>query len=423
MRETALWQDGMPAVADTAEWHGQCDVAIVGGGITGLVAALELRRAGATVQVCEAGAPGGGASGRAFGSVAIGSSSGLGALVRKHGAARGERLWRESSDAAQAFRRYVEEMGLDCDYRATGHMRLAVRAAHEPALRADAQHWQRLLGSAAGVRLVGGAELRASVPSDAFRLALLDEATATIDPYRYVLALLAALRAADGRYAAHCPVTALQRHAGGFDVTHARGVTRCREVLVATNGATGELVPWLRRRIIPVGSYMVATEPLPPALAAGFDARLRVCSTAFQLKNYFRLDSRQRLIFGGRAQLAAGASPHVVATELRRSMLGYFPQLHDVALTNVWGGTLGFTFDGMPHLGSVAGLHYAMGCCGRGLPVATLFGRQIAAALTGTPLQGEHARLAFPSRWYYRRTPWFLPLAAAYYRWQDRRAH
>lgn len=422
MREIALWQDGMPAVTDMADWHADCDVAIVGGGITGLVAALELRRAGATVQVFEAGVPGAGASGRAFGSVAIGSSSSLAALTRRHGTDRGERLWREASDAAQMFGQYVQENGLDCDYRVTGHLRLAVRAAHEAGLRADAGHWQRLLGSAAGVRLIGGEELRASVPGPAFRLALLDEATATIDPYRYVLALQAALGAAGGAYAAHCAVDGVRRSGTGFEVSHARGVTRCREVLIATNGATGDLVPWLRRRVIPVGSYMVATAPLPAALAAGFDARLRVCSTAFQMKNYFRLDSRQRLIFGGRARLAAGVSPRAVAAELRQAMLGYFPQLRDVALSHVWGGTLGFTFDGMPHLGRHDGMHYAMGCCGRGLPVATLFGRRIAAAMTGTPLADEHARLAFPARWYYRRKPWFLPLAAAYYRWQDKRA-
>lgn len=420
MREIPLWQDGVAGLDRPSDCLAACDVAIIGGGITGLVAALELRRAGATVQVFEAGAAGAGASGRAFGSIAIGSSSSLSALTSRHGQDNGERLWREASDAAQAFGDYVRQHRLDCDYRVTGHLRLAVQAGHEAGLRADARNWHRLLGDGPGVRLVDGQELRRSVPSGAFRLGLLDEATATIDPFRYVAALLDALSAAGGSYASHCAVQALRRENGGFEVRHARGMTRCREVLVATNGATGDLVPWLRRRIIPVGSYMIATEPLPVPLAAEFDERLRVCSTAFHLKNYFRLDSRGRLIFGGRAKLAASAKAAAVAAELRCAMLGYFPQLEDVRLTHVWGGALGFTFDGMPHLGRHDGMHYAMGCCGRGLPIATLFGRRMAAALTGTPLTDRHAQQDFPSRWYYRKRPWFLPLAAAYYRWRDR---
>jgi len=420
IEERPLWHDRTLMPDPSASAPETCDVLIVGGGITGLVAGLELRAAGLEVAICEAGAAGDGASGRAFGSIAIGSAAGLSELRARFGRERGERLWREASDTASAFADYVRTHRIDCDYRPSGHLRLAVRASHEAGLISDHRAWSELLGEDA-VRLLSADELRDELPGTAFRLALLDEATATIDPYRYVASLLARFLAEGGRYLAHCAVNAVARCDDGWRIAHAAGHTRAREIVIATNGATGPLVPWLQRRIVPVGSYMIATEPLPPDVLGRFHDKRRVCTTAFTMKNYFRVDGDGRMIFGGRSSLSADLPAGKVAAELQASMLTYFPMLESVAIAYVWGGRLGFTFNNTPHLGTRDGLHYALGYCGRGLPMATEFGRAIAGTVLGRPTSApEHRATAFPARWYYRGRPWFLPLAAAYYRHQDR---
>lgn len=397
-----------------------CDALIVGGGITGLVAGIELRAAGLNVMICEASAPGEGASGRAFGSIAIGSAAAMADLIARFGRDRGTRLWLEASDAASALAAYIDRNSLDCDYRRTGHLRLAACASQESGLVADHRAWGAQLGEDA-VHLLSADALRNELPGSAFRMALLDEATATIDPYRYVAALLARFLAEGGCYLSNCVVTAVVRGKDGFQIRHTGGETRAREVLVATNGQTGPLVPWLHRRVVQVGSYMVSTEPLPPATLALFHARRRVCTTAFTMKNYFRLDTEGQMVFGGRSSLSADRPLPMIAAELRSSMLGYFPMLEDIRIAHVWGGRLSFTFDNTPHLGQHDGLHHALGYCGRGLPMATQFGRAIASRMLGGPdLAPEHAATIFPQRWYYRGKPWFLPLVAAYYRRKDR---
>lgn len=415
---TPLWHapTPMPATHDPVD---RVDTVVVGGGITGLVAGIELLEGGASVMICDAMAPGEGASGRAFGSIALGSSAPLGSLRRRHGDAMGERLWRESSAAAEELRTYLDMRELDGDYRRTGHVRLAVHAAHEHGLRSDYETWCRLLGEE-GLQLLPAADL----PGANFRLGLLDEHTATIDPYRYVASLLEAFSRRGGRYVERCRVNALCADGDGFIVRHAKGATRTQDVAITTNGHTGGLHAWIERRIFPVGSYMIATEPMDAPQRAIFGARLRVHTTAFHLKNYFRMTPEGRLIFGGRSRLSVGMAPTDVAAELRRSMLAYFPELADVAVTHAWGGCLGFTFDQMPHIGVRDGMHYAMGYCGRGLPMATLFGRSLAAAVLSHGQRADlmHRDVPFPSRWYYRRRPWFLPLAAAHYRWLDRRS-
>ena len=417
--EYPLWYDRteMPATGSALS---RCDVLIVGGGITGLVAGIGLLQAGASVMVLDAMQPGQGASGRAFGSIALGSATSLSVLCNRHGPELGERLWREASDAAAQFATYIATQDLDADYRRSGHLRLAVAASHEAALRADHEAWRRVLGDES-IDLVYGAALRMALPGTRFRLGLLDEGTATVDPYRYVASLLRRFMALGGSYVAGCKATAIDRRADGFVTTHQAGKSFSREVIHATNGYTGRLVPWLQRRVFPVGSYMIATEPLPAELRTAFDARLRVHTTAYNLKNYFRLEADGRLIFGGRANLSAGVSNSAIATELRRAMLHYFPMLASVPLTHVWGGQLGFTFDTMPHIGSHREMHYALGYCGRGLQMATLFGQLLARTISGEGHTSLHADMVMPFRWYYRRRPWFLPIAAAYFRWQDRK--
>ncbi|CCH32406.1 FAD-binding oxidoreductase [Actinosynnema sp. NPDC047251] len=412
---TALWADRPWAPRSDAP-PPRTGVLVVGGGITGLVAAIDLVARGVAVTVLEAGAAGSGASGRAFGSIALGCTATPGALTARHGAERALRMWRESSDAAGVFAGYLAELGLDAGFHRAGHVRVAVHRGQEEDIRAQYRQWRRLLPQEE-LRLAGGDELAAEFPGAGFRLGLVDERSASVDPYRLLGGLVAHFQERGGVYVEHARAEKILRQGNGFTVRHPAGETTAEHVVVATNGHTDGLLPRLGRRVYPVGSYMIATAALPPDSRAALSRR--TVTTAHVRKNYFRLTGEGRLVYGGRLNLATGLTPAQVKTRLHNSMLGYFPALADVEVTHAWGGRLGFTFDQVPHLGTDDGVHYAVGYCGRGLPMAVHLGRQVARRVLGLPVETTFADTPFPTRWYFRRTPWFLPPTATAHRLRD----
>jgi glycine/D-amino acid oxidase-like deaminating enzyme len=195
-------------------------------------------------------------------------------------------------------------------------------------------------------------------------------------------------------------------------------------VLIATNGYTDRLVPWLQRRVIPIGSYIIATEPLPAELAARLSPKQRMMFDTKHFLYYFRLSADNRLIFGGRASFTPD-TPYTVresAAILRRGMLKVYPQLGGVRITHAWGGTLGFTFDLLPHAGQTPeGLHYALGCGGHGVAMLSYLGACVARQMSGEVVDNPLFKLPFPTApaGLYRGKPWFLPLAGLYYRVLD----
>jgi len=195
---------------------------------------------------------------------------------------------------------------------------------------------------------------------------------------------------------------------------------RAKEVVVATNGYTPAMLRNLRRRIIPVGSYIIVTEPLGRALAEELLPANRMVYDTKNFLFYFRRTPDDRLLFGGRTSFSP-MSDEEAAKILRADMLSVFPQLAATKIDYAWHGNVGFTFDQMPHLGAHEGLHYAMGYGGHGVVMSVLFGYWLAQKLLGAntndfPFFG----LQLPARFFYRKRPWFLPLAGAYYRVLDR---
>ncbi len=192
-------------------------------------------------------------------------------------------------------------------------------------------------------------------------------------------------------------------------------------MLVATNGLTGDLVPWLRRRVVPVGSYIAVTEPLPGGLAERLIPGNRMLWTMERLLTYFRRTPDDRLLLGGRHDLRTGRDLVDSAAKLRRRIAAIFPELADVVITHSWGGTLGATFDLLPHIGRIGEVWYALGYGGHGVALATYLGDEVAGRISGeTPNPGPFEKLLHPARWYYRRRPWFLPVAAGWYGVLDR---
>ncbi|MFI9627971.1 NAD(P)/FAD-dependent oxidoreductase [Streptomyces sp. NPDC052042] len=415
MTGTALW--ALRPWTPRADDPPQCsDTLVVGGGLTGLIAALELQSRGASVTVLEAGQAGAGASGRAFGSLALGCTASPGALTKRYGPEQAVRIWRESSNAVHVCLQYLSEWGVRADLHRAGHVRVAVRRGQEDEIRAQFEQWRRLLPHEE-LSLATGDELAAEFPGAGFRLGLVDRASASLDPYRLLGELVTRFQDRGGRFVEHTPVTRITRAGDRFTVLHRRGRTAADKVLVATDGHTGDLLPWLGRRVYPVGSYMIATAPLPPGLRDAFSRR--TVTTADVRKNYFRVTGEGRLVFGGRLDLAVDVPPARIEARLRRAMLSRFPALRDIGVTHAWGGRLGFTFDQVPHVGTRDGVHYAVGYCGRGLPMSVVLGRLMAHRALDEKTASAFGDGPFPARWYFRSTPWFVPLVAGAHRVRD----
>lgn len=416
VESAVLWEAGGIAPLPQVAPPSRADVVVIGGGYTGLTAARALARSGALVAVLEQHRIGGGASGRNGGFVLPGYKADLVAIRQRHGVRLARTLF-ESSLAAIAFvEQLVAEERIDCDWHRPGSLVVASKPSHFAALRAEQVMLARDFDHP--TTLLGPGELAGEIGSSRFHGGLVDPVAGAIQPATYVQGLAqAAVRAGallcEGVRAVRC-----WKAGARWMVRIGDRAIEAGEVLVATNGYTGRIDPWLARRIVPVGSYIVATEPLEAALAERLIPHRRVVNDTRNLLHYFRLSRDNRLVFGGRAAFRPEALAQSI-TVLGRDLGDMFPELRDVPLAYGWGGTLGFTRDQLPHAGRHEGLSYALGYGGHGVAMASWLGDQVGRALAG---QGEWpalARLPFPVIPLYRGRPWFLPAAGAYYRLKD----
>jgi glycine/D-amino acid oxidase-like deaminating enzyme len=390
-------------------------VAIVGGGYTGLAAARTLARRGTDVTLLERHTIGWGASSRNGGFVLPGFKPDVHGLARTLGLAEARRLFELSLQAVGALEALVADEGIECGYARCGTVVLAARPGHLAALERSRQFLQDQLGHE--TTLLGPSELRLEIGSARYHGGLLDPFAGSVQPAALVQGLAEAAERAGARLCEGTEVRSIERLRQGFGVVTAQGTIAAREVLVATNGYTGAAMPALRRRVVPVGSYLIATAPLDPALAQRLVPRRRVLSDTKNLLYYFRLSPDGRMVFGGRA--AFTPTPVARSAEiLARGMVEVFPELAGVAVEYAWGGQVAFALDQMPHAGRLDGVHYALGYGGHGVALATWLGARMGDALAGA---GEIPRLTSPFRAVplYGGTPWFLPLVGGYYRVRD----
>ncbi len=412
-----LWSVGVPAVEGAAELPARCDVAIIGGGYAGLSAARALAQAGAQVVVLERDRIGGaGASSRNGGFVLPGFKADTDALVRRLGLARAQELHAESVAAVDYVERVVREEGIDCGWSRAGHVTLAAKPGHLRGLNQSRELMARHFGTE--TRLLTRAELPQEIATDRYAGGLLDPSAGALQPARYLHGLALVAARAGVTLVEGAGVSRIRRAGTLFRLTTERGPLEAGDLLVATNGLTGRLDRWLGRRIVPVGSYLIATAPLEPSLATRLIPRGRVFSDTKNLLYYFRLSPDGRMVFGGRAAF----SPRPLAlnlADLRRGMLEVFPELAGVPVEYGWGGTLGFTLDHLPHAGRHDGMGYVMGFGGHGVALASWLGDRVARAMTGRAPWPAIAEVRFPAVPLYRGDPWFLPLAGAYYRCRD----
>lgn len=398
------------------------DVAVIGGGFTGLAAAWQLAKRRASVAVLEAETAGWGASSRNGGMVLTGLKVGVGTLIARYGREQTRRLFAASLAAIDCVEDLVKSEGIACDFARYGHLEVAYKPAHY----AHFQHTAELMAKEFNhpVRVLSKSELGAEIGSPAYHGGLVDDISAGVNPARYVAGLAQAARRAGAILCAGARVRRLERHEGGWRIQTERGVVRARQVFVATSGYTGAATPALRKKIIPIGSFIIATDPLPEAVAREVSPRNRMIFDSKNFLYYFRLTPDQRMLFGGRAAFSPATASTVrdSAEILRAGMVKVYPQLRDVAVKFVWGGTLDFAFDLMPHAGQTAtGLYYALGYAGHGVALATYLGAQMARTILGEQIDNPFAEVPFPGAplGLYDGRPWFLPFAGAWYKFLD----
>jgi len=415
----SFWQASMPALPDRSErpLPRSTDVVVIGGGYAGINAARELGRRGVGITLLEANTLGWGASTRNGGIVHAGYKWSPDQLIERYGEDTGRALYQETLDSYALVKRLIADESIDCDFREVGHLELAFAPAQVEKL----EHARAGLAAVGvGVHVLPRERIREEIGTDAYYGALVVEGSGLLHPGRYFAGLVGAADRAGADLHEGVRATSIRRGAdGGFTVATSRGTILARDVFVATNGYTDGVAPALRRRIMGIGSFIIASEPLPEDLARELSPRGRAFFDTKNFLYYWHVSADRRMIFGGRASFLP-TSIDKTAGILWRGLMEVHPQMADYRIEYAWGGNVGFTFDRMPHVGRTRdGMTYAMGCCGTGVALMTGLGTAVGAWLAG----GEApvlSRLQFPIvPAPYEGRPWFLPFVGEWYRLQD----
>jgi glycine/D-amino acid oxidase-like deaminating enzyme len=413
------WHATMPPITDRSgkSLPESADAVVIGGGYTGVAAARQLATQGASVVVLEARTLGWGASTRNGGIAHPGYKWGPASLVSRYGRELARQLYADSVEATELLGRTIRDGGIDADLRFNGYMELAWS-------RRDADDFAGEVGPrtewGTPARVVPFERLADEVGTKAYHGGLAIDTGGVVHPGKWFAGLVGLAEKAGADLHEATRVTSVRRRRdGGFAVQTERGSILARDVLVATNGYTDGAAPSLRRRIIPIGSYIIATEPLPADLARELSPTGRAYFDTRNFLSYWHVSADHRLIWGGRVSFFPTTVDRT-ATLLHRRMLEVHPQVAGYRVEYSWGGKIGMTFDRMPHIGRSGGVMYAMGCCGSGVVLLHWLGTRAAQWMGGAEPPAL-AKLHFPLvPAPYEGRPWFLPFAGEWYRLRDR---
>ena len=418
-KEAPFWWEAAPIVPRPArELPKHVDVAVIGAGYSGLSAALTLARAGRSVVVLEAGAPGEGASSRNGGMCGDALKPSLAELTKRYGGHLAIALLKEAREALDFLADFIEQEGIECHFSRMGRFTGALKPGQYEEMARISETLKKAIGYE--FDMVERSEVRQELGSDLYVGGRVTHQHGGLHPALYHRGLLQRALAAGAQVAGETPMTGLRREMRGFTVATPGGEIEAGHVIVTTNGYTGSESGWLRRRVIPVTSYIIATEELSDNLMRQLMPKGRMVTDTNRLLVYYRPShDGKRILFGGRAHYRPTDLKEAGAV-LRRYMIRLFPELSEVRLSHSWFGFIAYSFDRLPHAGIHDGVHYALGYCGSGVVMATWLGRKAALSVLGS-LEGRSAfaEIPHPSLPLYRGVPWFLPLVKAYYHAAD----
>ncbi|XUW91896.1 FAD-binding oxidoreductase [Burkholderia sp. M6-3] len=421
MKLESYWLDTAPPFVTACEGpvDGLADVVVIGAGFTGLSAALALGKRGASVTVVDAGRVGGGASGRNGGQVNTGVAQDFVALAAQLGIERASACYRAFADAVDTVERLIREEQIDCDYMATGKLKLASKPHHLAHLGKTAELIRRTVDT--DIELIDGERIRSEVQSDSFHGGLLQRHGGQMHMGKFTVGLAEAAVRRGAKLYENAAVTSIVKDGGAHRVVTTRGEVRAKQVLIATGPSRHGPFGWYRRRLAPVGSFIVVTEPLPPELLAKVLPNRRAYTTTRLMHNYFRVTPDSRLLFGGRARFTASERPSDAKSGriLQQGLAAMFPMLSGARIDYCWGGLVDISADRLPHAGQHDGIYFSMGYSGHGTQMSTHMGQVMADVMDGREDRnpwGESEWAAIPG---HTGKPWFLPLVGTYYRIKD----
>tara|TARA_B100002003_G_scaffold158070_1_gene146726 strand:+ start:177 stop:1526 length:1350 start_codon:yes stop_codon:yes gene_type:complete len=396
------------------------DVLVIGSGYTGLHAALITARADRTTQVIETNSPGWGCSTRNGGQISPSIKLSLAELSKKYGAEKALAIRKEGYASLEWIEEFVKAENIDCDFQRNGRFNAAHTPQHFIKLVQEAEQLSKEEGFPSVV--VTRAEQRNELGTDTYHGGVIFTRNGMLHPAKYHAGLLKVAQQAGVAITGNCSAENIKPKGDVFVVDTPKGEILAKKIIIATNGYTTDLVPWLKRRVIPVGTYMIATEPLPKSVMDRLFPKNRAVVDTCKIVYYYRSSpDRTRVLFGGRVS-ADEIDPSISGPILKRDMCRIFPELENCKLTHSWTGTVAFSFDKLMHIGQHKGIHYAMGYCGSGVAMASYLGMRLGQQSLGEKI-GSTAfdNLKFQTRPFYTGRPWFLPAMVRWYRWRDQR--
>jgi glycine/D-amino acid oxidase-like deaminating enzyme len=423
MKLTSYWLDSCEPFkgAATHPVQGSCDVAVIGAGLTGSSAALALAKKGARVVMLEAETVGNAASGRNGGMCNNGFAQDYGMMSARLGTEVANRLYRAFDAGVDTVERLVREEGIDCSFARVGKLKLAAKPEHYDKLVRS----QALLAANVDpdTEMVSRAGLANEVGTDRYYGGLLFRKSAALHVGRFVRGLAQAAARRGVEVHEQTPMTGLRRAPqGGHIVETPAGSLHAKQVLLASGTSHTGPLGWIRRRIVPVGAFLIVTEPLPVATLDRLLPRRRNATDTMNFVTYFRTTPDNRLLLGGRARFAVSnpTSDKKSSTILRASLNNVFPELRDARIDYCWGGMVDMTRDRLPRAGERDGIYYSMGYSGHGVQMSTLMGEIMAEVMDGRADLNPWKDFSWPAIPGHFGPPWFLPLVGAFYRLKDR---
>lgn len=421
MKQAPFWVEDHPRPGGlTSELPAETDYLVIGSGLTGLSASLRLAGAGKTVTVVDSRQIAGGASAINGGMVSPDVKAGIRAIFSRYGPEIGREMWASTVRSVELVRDLATRPGVDALIHDHGMAALGRGDRQRIEFEKTVLWYQERLGVEWDV-LAGGA-IDKVVGGGFFDSAIYEPEGFGVQPARLVFGLAEQVVRLGARLVDHCEALSIEQTPAGHSVETSRGRIEAGTVIIATNGyTTGRPTRQLSRLVVPIGSYIIVTEPIGAERAERIFPGGAMTYTKRRLLNYMRRTHDDRILLGGRRSLHTDLDLEESAADLRKAMVRYWPELEDTATTHVWGGKLGIPFDLTPHIGRVDGAWYAMGYAGHGVGLSCQLGHELAGMLLGEDPPSVYSRIAHEGRFYYTGgRAWFLTPASYLYRTLDK---